>query len=474
VPSVHREEREDDVVRDQGCDLSGLARHDGDARRRKWLPWALLASGEAVFLTLLLLPDARARTGLYLLVFLAGFLLALLAARSLSGSRPGFLLLAAALFRATMLPRTPDLSDDIHRYRWDGEVARAAVSPYAHAPADPALAHFDPELRDRVAHPEIRTVYPPVAQAAFRAFGGSALGLKAFFSAADVAIVAMLWRPGPGGAFAAALYAFHPLPVTETAGQGHLDSLGVALLLASLAWLRKRRAGAAGVALAASVLTKYVSAAAIPVLVRNGRARFLAAFGLFCAIVWTIAARGVSPVGGFSEFALRWDSNSVLYPAAVRFMEWSDLPARAKELFIAWKADHGHPPWTQDVFPFFYSAFFARVALAFLLMLALAWITWRVREPLDGTLASLGALLLLSPTLHPWYLLWLLPFAAARKNAAFLYLSWAASLAYALMYPIAALPEGAVYAIEYVPFTVLLLLGVRRARMRRPEPEAAG
>ncbi|MFN2384976.1 MAG: glycosyltransferase 87 family protein [Thermoanaerobaculia bacterium] len=421
---------------------------------------------------MLLLPDARARTGLYLLVFLAGFLLALFAARSLSASRLGFLLLAAALFRATLLPRAPDLSDDIHRYTWDGKVARAGVSPYAHAPADPALARLDPEMRSRVAHPEIRTVYPPLAQAAFRVFGGSPLALKAFFSAADVAIVAMLWRRGPGGAFAAALYAFHPMPVTETAGQGHLDSLGVALLLAALAWMGRGRRAAAGVALAASVLTKYISGGAVPVLLRNGRVRFLAGSALFFTLVWTIAGRGASPVGGFSDFALRWDSNSVLYPAAVRFMEWSELPARAKDLFIAWKADHGHPPWTQEVFPFFYSAFFARVALAALLALALAWITWRVRDPLDGTFASLAVLLLLSPTLHPWYLLWLLPFAAVRKNAAFLYLSWAASLSYALMYPTPALPEAAVYAIEYVPFALLLLLGIRRARMRRIRREA--
>jgi hypothetical protein len=273
-----------------------------------------------VFLTLLLLPDARARTGLYLIVFLAGFLLALLAARSLSASRLGFLLIAAGLFRATLLPRTPDLSDDIHRYRWDGEVARAGVSPYAHAPADPAVSPIDPGLRSRVAHPGIRTVYPPAAQAAFRVFGASPLALKAFFSAADLAIVAMLWRPGPGGAFAAALYAFHPLPVTETAAQGHLDSLGVALLLASLAGIGQGRRATAGIALAASVLTKYVSAAALPVLVRHNRARFLAAGGLFFALVWILAGRDASPAGGFSEFALRWDSNSVLYPAAFRFL----------------------------------------------------------------------------------------------------------------------------------------------------------
>lgn len=418
---------------------------------------------------MLLLPDARARTGLFLLVFSAGSLLSLLAARSLSASRLGFLLLCAIAFRATLLPRPVDLSDDLHRYLWDGRVARSGTSPYAHPPADPRLSSLDPARRVRVAHPEIRTVYPPVAQAAFRVFGRGegGIGLKALFAAADVAIVALLWRPGPGGAFAAALYAFHPLPVVETPGQGHLDSLGVALLLASLAYLGRGRRAAAGLAFAASVLTKYVSGAALPVLLRRGRLPFAAASALLGAAVWWSAAGEASPLGGFSEFALRWDSNSLVYPGVVGAMETLGVPERAKELFIAWKARHGHPPWTQAVFPFFYPAFFARVALAFALAVALAWIALSARDVWSGTFASLAALLLLSPTLHPWYLLWLLPFAAARREPAFLFLSYSVTLAYALRPGEPPALRAGILALEYVPFLVLLALRLRAAAARR-------
>jgi len=424
-----------------------------------------------VFLALLLLPDARSRTGLYLLVFSAGSLLSLVAARSLSASRLGFLLICAAGFRATLLPRPADLSDDLHRYLWDGRVARSGVSPYARAPADPALASLDPALRARVAHPEIRTVYPPVAQAAFRVFGHGERGiaLKALFAAADVAIVALLWRPGPGGAFAAALYAFHPLPVTETAGQGHIDSLGAALLLASLSHLARGGRLAAGLAFGASVLTKYVSLAALPALVRRGRAPFAAAAAVLCGAVWWSAAGQASPTGGFSEFALRWDSNSILYPAVVAAMDASEFPRRVKRAFIGWKERHGHPPWTQRVFPYFYSAFFARVALALLLAGTLAWIAVRVRDAGAAAFASLAALLLLSPTLHPWYLLWVLPFAAARREPAFLYLSYAAPVSYLLLSPAPALSRGAVLAIQYAPFVLLLGAGALRSARGRPD-----
>jgi alpha-1,6-mannosyltransferase len=421
-----------------------------------------------VFLTLRLLPDARSHTGLYLLVFGGATLLSILAARSLSASRLGFLLLCAVLFRATLLTRAPDLSDDLYRYLWDARVAQAGLSPYAFAPADPALADLAPALRANVAHPELRTVYPPLAQATFRTLGGgNGLALKAFFAAADVAVVHLLWRPGPGGAFAAALYAFHPLPVTETAGQGHIDSLGVVLLLASLAYLGSGRRVLSGVAFAASALAKWVSIAALPALARQGRLRFLAGAAALFLVLWIPAARDASPFGDFNQFALRWDSNSVLYPGLFAIMESSNLPGIAKERFIAIKERLEHPEWTQKVFPYFYSAFFARLALALLLAAVLLWIAFRVSDPDAAVFASLAALLLASPTLHPWYLLWLLPFAAARREPAFLYLSFAAPVSYALVYPVPLLSRGLVYTIEYGPFLLLLLLRLRRAALRR-------
>ena len=92
-------------------------------------------------------------------------------------------------------------------------------------------------------------------------------------------------------------------------------------------------------------------------------------------------------------------------------------------------------------------------------------IGWRVRRLESAVFASLSALLLLSPTLYPWYLLWILPFAAKRQNAAFLYLSFAIPLSYALLFPPPGIPAGFVLAAEYVPFAILLVLGLRRAEI---------
>ncbi len=405
----------------------------------------------------------------YLSLFFAASAVAWLAARSLSASRTSFLVFCAAVLRVTLLFRPPDLSEDVWRYLWDGRVARAGFSPWALAPDDPAVAKIAPSLNARVAHRDIRTVYPPAAQAVFRtlAFSESPWLLKVFFVAADVAVVAMLAGAGlPGGSFAAALYAFHPLPVTEIGGQGHVDSVGVCLLVASVLFALRGRRFASGMALALSIMTKYVATAATLPLLRRGGWRAGVATGVLAAAIWTVGARsGTSPAGGLDQYATRWQFNSVLYPAAFAAMEAGSVPARAKDAFLEWKAAHGHPPWTQQVFPLFYSAFFARAILAVLLAAALIAIAWRTRDLWYAVLYSVGALLIFSPTLYPWYALWTLPFAAARRDAPFLWLATALPISYALTYSTPAIPPGLVYVVEYAPFAALLVL---RARRRGP------
>ena len=445
------------------------------------MPWLLLAAGELISAGFVAVPDARSRLATYLLLFVAGTLLALAAARSLSGSRPRFLLGCAALFRATLLLRAPDLSDDVYRYAWDGRVAAAGLSPYAFAPNDAAVAGLAPEARARVAHREVRTVYPPAGQAVFRLSAlfvpREVFALKAFFALADLAVVGLLLSiPGGGAGWAAALYAFHPLPITESAGQGHLDALGVALLLAALVYGSGGRRVRAGVALALSVLTKYVSAAAALPVLRRGRLAAAAALAITGGAIWLAASRGgASPVGGLPDYASRWDFNSVIYKGTLAGVEALRLPEHAQEGFLRLKAKLDHPAWAQRVFPYFHAAFFARALLGLLLAIALVVIDRRFRGGGAETavFASVAALLVLSPTLHPWYLLWVLPFAARAKEPAFLYLSSVVPLAYGLLYPAAWLPAPLIYVIEFGPFAVLLGVTLRRG-LPLPSGEGRG
>ena len=108
---------------------------------------ALAASGLVTIAATRLAADVPARTGLIVILGLA------------------------LAMRLVLVGVEPLLSTDLYRYIWDGRVQAAGINPYAHVPADPALA----ALRDAAIYPHINradyavTAYPPVAQMFFLA-----------------------------------------------------------------------------------------------------------------------------------------------------------------------------------------------------------------------------------------------------------------------------------------------------------------
>src|SRR5271154_1850555 len=75
------------------------------------------------------------------------YLISLYAFERTAASRTAYSLLIflAIVFRATLWPMQPTLSDDLQRYRWEAKVQAAGWNPYGIAPYDPRLAY----LRDQ-------------------------------------------------------------------------------------------------------------------------------------------------------------------------------------------------------------------------------------------------------------------------------------------------------------------------------------
>ena len=346
----------------------------------------------------------------------------------------------AVLLRGVVLAGDPALSDDVHRYAWEGGLVLEGVSPYAHAPSSPELAEFRERWPDRYAalnNADVSAAYPPLTQAACAAAvalaGGpehAVLALRVLFTAADllilVPLVVLLRRRGADPRLAL-VWGWSPLVALEFAGSGHFDSLGILLLLAALvAFERPVRArarealGALGaLALAGAVVTKLLPVAAVPFVARDRGARAVAVAALAAAAFVPILflEGGFAGLGaGLGEYGLRWEASSLVY----RFVE--PLAASVTELFGA--AGSG---WSDP----------RRVARALIGAVWLAVVgasALRRVEPIAGTGAAIGLFLVLSPTLHPWYLTWVVPFVAldpsARARAPWLVLVALAPLAY--------------------------------------------
>ena len=155
-------------------------------------------------------------------------------------------LVLSALWHIPFLLMPPGPDDDVHRYLWDGRVQRLGYSPYILVPGDPSVSGLHiPETRT-LNNPEVPSPYPAGAQLFFRAVTAiheSIFVFKAAFAACEAAIVILLLaelrRLGRGEQWVL-LYAWNPLLVTCVAQSGHVDILGVLLLLLSVAALQRR------------------------------------------------------------------------------------------------------------------------------------------------------------------------------------------------------------------------------------------
>jgi hypothetical protein len=323
--------------------------------------------------------------------------------------RPGTvslaLVVAAGLVpRLLFLPAAPSLSEDLHRYLWDGRLVAHGINPFALPPSDPALARFHDGLYRGLNHAEVPTIYPPAAQLLFgaaSAAGGTPLAWKGVLFALEgllvAALVALLRRRrlAPERLL---LYYWNPLVVVECYGSGHLDLAAAAFLLAALALAEARRLGAAGLAFGAAVATKLVPLLLVPALLRRGHRGLLAAAALLTAALYVpFLPAGGRLLEGLRIYARHWEFNGPLYTLLRPHFASGDGP---------------------------------RLLLALGLAAASAAVAWRARSLSGAALATGVAFLLFSPTVYPWYLAPLVALLPLHPDPGLLLLSGTAALTY--------------------------------------------
>ena len=357
----------------------------------------------------------------------------------------GVILGFGLLFRLLLLPVPPVLSSDIYRYIWDARMQASGVNPYLARPADrpPADPQRDP-IYQQQNRPFARTIYPPLAQFSFRAsrvLGGEGVtAMKGVMVLGDLFTLGLLLLLLPGLSLPRSrvlLYAWHPLAVFEVAGSGHVDALAVpCILLAVLAWRRDRNL-AAGVCLGAATLVKIYPILLLPVLL--GRRRRPLLLGCVAAILVGylpfLPGAGLGVLGHLPRFLA--DPEETFNPSLMGVAEF--LLSRASSSGVS------------------LASWFGRIALLGILL-------WLLRRPSDhptdlvpGIWLVAAAATLLTPTLHPWYLLWLLPFLAIDPRPEWIYLSGAIALSY-LFYLVTPWSRALLGTVEYLPFLVMLFL----------------
>ena len=353
-----------------------------------------------------------------LLLPAAAFLCYVAAGLSVRNASPPPLVLlwgVGILARLVLLPLAPELSDDIYRYLWDGHVLLEGVNPYAHPPEHEALAAIRTEWHGEINHPHVSTIYPPLAQILFglvNLAGGTILAAKLVWLCFDLGCAVLLQgiaaRTGRNPARVLVWYLWSPLLIVETAWSAHFDAVGLFFVTAVI-WVAVRirndrravwkRPAALGSILALAALVKFAPTAALPPLARRYGLRALVAFVAVCAILYLpFAGAGVSALtAGLRTYARHWSANEGAFSLVLHLV--------------------GDPVA-------------ARTAVAVMVLAVAGYATWKRFSVERALLWILGAGLLLSPTVHPWYVLWVLPMAALRSHAPFLLVGGLAFLGY--------------------------------------------
>ncbi len=343
----------------------------------------------------------RAFLVLFTLAFLAYGSGALAAFRLRGRLGVTVILTVGAITRLLLLPVSPSLSTDAYRYVWDARVASAGVDPYAYPPAAPEIAGLrDSSIYPNLNHPTWHTVYPPVAQAFFRAVyriaPDSVTAMKVALGIAELlamAALALLLQTLDLPAGRLAIYAWNPLLLVEIWGSGHLDALVLAAVTGAALASARRRDDLAAMLLGVGTLVKLYPAALLLLLPGRRRAWVVALFASV-VIAGTIATGGVdrwpvAPIG-------RYVRDEYFNPGLVR--SFVNEPLLALAATAAW-------------------------------VIAVAW---------RGGAGSLSAravpmvagFIVLAPNVFPWYAVWLVPLLAVRPSAPLIAFTGTVAFAY--------------------------------------------
>lgn len=386
--------------------------------------------------------------------------------------------------RLLLLATEPTLSDDVYRYLWDGHVLAEGISPYQHPINAAALDPIEIPARNLANNPGLASPYLPTAHGVFAAAAlllpSAAVVMQAVMVAFDLATAGVLHRlliRAGLPARRALLYLWNPLVIVEIAHGAHLDALMVLLAVAALATGLgpaegpgdRRRHAASGMLLGLAVLTRPIPLLLGPVLWPRwswvARAAFVATtvglllpFGLGPA-GWGLGTQetGTGVFGSARIYSRRFHFNGalngVLEPASTTATMVVAASMGAVIIGVWWRANRPRA----ELEP-----------------------AEAIRRNLRLAVIVVMAYVVLTPVLHPWYLVLLLalvPFvtpSAAESTARWLltlpwyYLAAAVSFSYLTYRQPDRFGELVwVQRLEWIP-TLVLLVAVM-GWLRRPD-----
>lgn len=309
----------------------------------------------------------------------------------------------AILVRLAFLPMLP--AGDLNRYAWEGHIQQSGVNPFTSAPDQ--LDHLSTSYSDTVSHPDKTAIYPPLAQVLFR-LTATVAGehnqpalYKQLALGADILVVVVLWSLL--GAMQRrrswlALYAFNPVILWSFAGEGHLDVFMLLFIACALLAWQRGWWPLMWLALGAAFQIKYMALFLVPCMLQRRSWRWAPLWAVTGLLPFLLYGPPFEPIfATLKLFSRDFHYNSAIHPALSRLLGEHWLAARV---------------------------------CALLMPIGVLIIRLFRAHPLESGLWVMGWIVICSPTVHLWYLAWVLLFLPLRPSAFWLAVSGSIAITY--------------------------------------------
>ena len=179
-------------------------------------------------------------------------------------------------------------------------------------------------------------------------------------------------------------YAWNPLLATDVAGSGHIDIVGVLLLLVSVAALVRRWRAVAAISFGLAVAVKFLPIVLLPLYWKRVRMRDAALAAMVLGLLYVpFFNHGRIPIGSLGTYVQRFRFNDPVFAMLERMTAPQVVAGLA-------------------------------VLVGFLTAI------WMRRKSAEGSADTfawpMAASLFCAPVVYPWYLLWLLPFIRSTST----------------------------------------------------------
>ena len=416
----------------------------------------------------------------YLLIYFNLFLLYTLSIRNIwkRSNHPGvfpIILVGGLLFRAALFPSQQIQEDDIYRYLWDGKVFAHGINPFKYAPKEISdfkkLRIQNPDkfkikyskkdekelfilhdlkwknktsliFHDRINHPDVPTIYPPLAQCVFRFANfikpDSILAMRLvflFFDLLTFFYIVKILKILDKSRNWALVYFWSPLILKETFNSTHLDIIGISVLTGSLYFYLRYRFTLAFLFLALGVMAKIYPIILAPIYFKENikylktqrdlKQVWMALLVNFLVFGSTIAffyfpfiQIGKGAFEGLKVFTTYWQNNDSIFALILNFYE--------KILVLNPKYNYQE---ANNFISYDLASLLSKLTVALILVGTVLFFIFREEKDIDTNIRLwplfliMGLVFLLSPVQNPWYLSWIVPFLCVFPLRSWIFLT---------------------------------------------------